>query len=221
MEAVVFDFDGVIVDSERLHDQALRQVCAPLGFDWSGDAWVGWPDAEVFIELHRRRGESLHPSRLASLLDAKTAVVLDQVRAGMYHPYAGSLELLREAATRARVGVCSAGLREQIEPVLEAFGVRAVISTIVSFEDTPRSKPDPAPYRLAAERLGVSPARSIALEDSPRGVASAKAAGFTVVALGHTSPRESLAAADHFAPTSAGLTAAMLASLLDARADSD
>lgn len=192
MEALVFDFDGVIVDSEHLHDQALREVCRPLGFEWSGEPWVGWPDAEVLIELHRRRGEALAHTRLAELLAKKTEAVVRQVEAGLYRPYAGSLELMRSGAAHTRIAVCSAGLRGQIVPVLESFGVMPLVTALVAYEDSARSKPDPAPYLLAAERLGARPARSVAIEDSPRGVASARGAGFRVVAVGHTSARDDL-----------------------------
>lgn len=195
MRALLLDFDGVIVDSEHLHDQALRAICEPMGFAWEGDAWVGWPDAEVFIELYRRRGEELPPERLAALLREKTRVVLGQVREARYRAYPGVIELIKEAARTVPVAVCSAGLRGQIVPVLEFLGVDMHIMTVVAHEDTPRSKPDPAPYLLGASRLGVEPRECVAIEDSPRGVASARAAGCTVVAVEHTSPRARLAEA--------------------------
>lgn len=221
MDAVVFDFDGVIVDSENLHDEALRDVCAPLGFSWEGEPFVGWPDADVLIELHRRRGIELSEKRLAELLEIKTRAVLRQVAAGLYHPYAGSVELIRAAAARGPVGVCSAGLRGQIIPVLERLDVLRDVAAVVSYEDTRASKPDPAPYLLAADKLGVDPARSVAIEDSPRGVASARAAGYRVVAVGHTSTRERLTQAHRFAPRISDLTLATLSGLFDARDDSD
>ncbi len=216
MQAVVFDFDGVIVDSEILHDEALRAVCNPLGIDWEGHPWIGWPDAEVLREVFNRRGEPLPDARLAELLHAKTEVVLKQVHAGLYSPYPGSIELVRAAAAVAKVAVCSAGMRDQIIPVLEHLGVLSLLSTLIAYEDTTRSKPDPQPYALAATRLSANPARCIAIEDSPRGVSSARAAGFTVIAVGHTTPRESLTAAHQFAPSTASLSIATLQSLIAA-----
>lgn len=195
MRALLLDFDGVIVDSEHLHDLALREVCEPMGFAWSGDAWVGWPDAEVFIELHRRRGEALAAERLAALLEQKTAVVQAQVRDRLYRAYPGIIGLIRETAREVPVAVCSAGLRGQIVPVLEFLGIASEITAVVAFEDTPRSKPDPAPYLLGAERVGVPASECVAIEDSPRGVASARAAGCAVIAVAHTSPVERLSAA--------------------------
>lgn len=221
MQAVVFDFDGVLADSEHLHDLALREICTPLGFTWSGDAWIGWPDADVFRELFRRRGEDLDEERLARLLEAKSGVVIKQVRDGLYRPYPGIIELVQSLAPTLPIGVCSAGLREQVLPVLEQFGVRERLSCVVTFEDTPRSKPDPAPYLLAAERLGVAPASALAIEDSPAGVASAHAAGFRVLALGHTNPRDALRTAHHFVPSARALTSAVLRSFFEAQEDSD
>lgn len=205
MRGLLMDFDGVIADSEALHDEALRAVCAPLGFSWDGEPFVGWPDAEVFVHLYREAGRELTAEELADLLERKTEVVLGQVERGLYRPYPGAVELIREAATRARVAVCSAGLRDQIAPVLERFGVAPSISALVSAEDTPRTKPAPDPYLLGAKRLGVGPGECFAVEDSERGVASAKAAGCIVVGVGHTTARERLSAADWFVPRLEGL----------------
>ena len=218
MRAIVFDFDGVIVDSERLHEEALREVCEPLGFEWRADAWVGWPDAEVFVELHRRRGEELPAPRLSELMCVKTEVVLRQVERGLYKPYDGAVELVRESARLCRVGVCSAGTRDQIEPVLSRIGLRESVSALVAFGDTARSKPDPAPYLLAIERLGVPAREAAAVEDSPRGVASARSAGLTVVAVGHTSSRESLGGAHLYVERIAELRADTLRVLVAERA---
>lgn len=221
MDALVLDFDGVIVDSERLHDEALRVVCAPLGIGWEGHPWVGWPDAEVMHEVLARAGMiggTEREARVRSLLEEKTSVVLEQVRRGRYEAYPGSVELIGSAAEVAKVGVCSAGLREQILPVLEQLGVLRHLSTVVAWEDTPRGKPDPAPYRLAAERLGVRPERCIAIEDSARGVASATGAGMTVVAVGHTTHKEALGQAHRFVESIGELTVEGLRALCSARA---
>lgn len=204
----------MIVDSEHLHDVALRAVCEPLGFSWSGDAWVGWPDAEVFAELYRRRGEPLSDAALASLLEVKTKVVLDQVQRDLYEPYPGVLELIRAASKEMPVLVCSAGLRGQIEPVLEKFGVRGCVRGIVAYEDTPRSKPDPAPYLLGAQRAGAEPRDCVAIEDSVRGVTSARAAGCVVVAVAHTTEAPKLAAAHRVVDTIGQLSVAQLRDLV-------
>jgi len=198
MRGLLMDFDGVIADSEALHDEALRAVCEPLGFRWGGEPFVGWPDAEVFVHLHRDSGRDLSAEGLADLLARKTEVVLEQVRSGLYRAYPGAVELIRDAARSVPVAVCSAGLRDQIVPVLEMFGVSSVVRAVVSAEDTPRTKPAPDPYLLGADRIGIAAADCVAVEDSERGVAAAKAAGCITIGVGHTSARERLRAADWF-----------------------
>lgn len=206
MLAAVFDFDGVIADSESLHDEALRAVCEPLGFRWEGEPFVGWPDPEVLVHLFAQRGTPLDPAHLRELLDRKTGVVLEQVADGRYRAYPGAVELIRAISERLPVAVCSAGMRAQVAPVLEHFGVAAHLSAMVTIEDTARTKPDPMPYLLAAERIGVAPASCVVVEDSPRGAAAARAAGCVVIGVGHTTAREDLEPLDLFAPTIAGLT---------------
>lgn len=210
MDALVLDFDGVIVDSEVLHDEALREVSRPLGASWEDHPWIGWSDDDALREILVRCGQPPKPDIIERLLREKTRVVLEQVAADRYAPYPGVIELIREAAGNTKVGVCSAGLREQIVPVLERLGVLQLLSAIVAWEDSPRGKPHPDPYLLAAERLHARPEHSIAIEDSPRGVHSALAAGFTVIAVGHTSPRQALSHAHHYAETIAQVATSSL-----------
>jgi HAD superfamily hydrolase (TIGR01509 family) len=200
MDALMLDFDGVIAHSEHLHDQVLKALCEPLGLTWEGEPFVGWPDADVLRHVFAQRGDPLTPERLRELLDRKSDLVLQQIREGLYQPYPGVVELVREAASQMPVAVCSAGMREQILPVLARFGIGPLVRSVVAIEDTPRTKPHPAPYLEAARRLGVRPERAVAIEDSPRGVESALAAGVRVLAVGHTTPPSQLARAHAFAP---------------------
>lgn len=200
MDALVLDFDGVIAHSEHLHDQVLKALCEPLGLTWEGEPFVGWPDADVLLHLFAQRGEPLTPGRLEELLAIKTGLVLQQIREGLYQPYPGVVELVRVAAGHVPVAVCSAGMREQILPVLARFGIGPLVRTVVAIEDTPRTKPHPDPYLEATRRLGVRPERTVAIEDSPRGVESALAAGLRVLAVGHTTPAAKLQRAHAFAP---------------------
>ncbi len=217
MRALLLDFDGVIVDSEHLHDQALRAVCAPLGFDWPGEPFIGWSDADVLRHLHAARDSPLTARALDDLLARKTEVVLRQVRAGLYRAYPGAIELIEAASEAGPVGVCSAGMRAQIEPVLAQLGVLPRLSTIVSVEDVALSKPDPAPYLLAAERLALEPRSCVAIEDSPRGVTAAKGAGCFTIAVAHTTSPAQLAHADHILTSLSGVTPPDLAAMLRER----
>lgn len=217
MDALVLDFDGVIAHSEHLHDQVLKALCEPLGLTWEGEPFVGWPDADVLRHLFAQRGQPLPPERLQELLATKTGLVLQQIREGLYQPYPGVIELVRDAASQMPVAVCSAGMREQILPVLARFGVGPLVRTVVAIEDTPRTKPHPDPYLEAARRLGVTPERAVAIEDSPRGVESALAAGFLVLAVGHTTPSSRLSRAHAFAPSLTDVSLSGLRALVAAQ----
>ena len=208
----MFDLDGVIVDSEPLHAEALASVCGTHGVPFDGPRFVGWSDASAMRKAFDEAGKVASEAQFAELLDRKNRRLLDSLRNGRIRPYPGVVHLVRAlCAARVPLAVCSAALRREIEPTLETLGLTDSFQVIVGCEDAPRTKPHPDPYLLAAERLGAAPARSIAIEDSPHGVASAKDAGFTVFALGHTTPPERLARADQWRPTIAALAPDLIA----------
>jgi beta-phosphoglucomutase-like phosphatase (HAD superfamily) len=103
---------------------------------------------------------------------------------------------VRWTAERVPVALVSAALRDEIEPVLDSAGLRDAFSVVLAQDDVTRGKPDPQPYLLAAERLGIAPAGLLAFEDTDVGVASAKAAGATVAGLTRTLGAERMAQAD-------------------------
>lgn len=216
MQALVFDFDGVIVDSERVHGRALRAVCAPFGpefQDFPDDRFVGWPDAEALRAIFAGGGLTLGKPVLAELLASKHRYILERLRNRELAPYPGVLDLIRAAADAVPIGVCSAAMGAEIRAALQALEVLDRFSAIVGVEDAPLSKPDPAPYALAAARLGADPGRCVAIEDSVNGVASAKEAGYRVAAVGHTTHRSLLARADLFVERIASLNVPRLEAL--------
>ena len=212
--AVIFDFDGVIVDSEPAHARAIEFALAELGMPFPGrenyGRYIGRGDRECFIEVAREQGRNLSGVELERLVSCKAGAFLRSAREGAIRPYAGTVALLREAAQRGPVGVCSGSLRDSVQPVLESLGLLARLSVMVTASDVARNKPDPAPYLLAAERLGLPPQDCIAIEDSPTGIRSARAAGYTVHALCHSFPRDRLTDAHRVHESSAGLTVAHL-----------
>lgn len=211
-EAIVFDLDGVIVDSEPLHAEALASVCRAHGVAFDGPRFVGWSDAAALRQAFGDAGKEATDAQFADLLDRKNRRLLDSLHNGRIRPYPGVINLVRAlCAARVPLAVCSAALRREIEPTLEKLGLTDSFTAIVGCEDAPRTKPHPDPYLLAAERLGVSPARSIAIEDSPHGVAAARDAGYVVYALGHTTPAERLSRANHFRMTIAALAPELIA----------
>ncbi|GAB4362165.1 MAG: HAD family phosphatase [Deltaproteobacteria bacterium] len=204
---MVFDFDGVIVDSEPVHWRAFREVLAPLGIplSWEDytDRYMGFDDRDAFREAFRSRGRELPADRLAELISAKSrafhAILSEGIR-----PLPGAVPLVRSIRSRGiPLAVCSGALRTDIDPILASLRLSDCFDRIVSAEEVERSKPDPASYRLAwsalkerfPERITV-PERSLAVEDTPAGIASAKGAGLSVLAVAGSHPREELEGAD-------------------------
>jgi len=209
VDAVVFDLDGVIADSEGLHAEALHQVGRSIGLHTDLTQYIGWSDADALADMLAGAGTAR--PRIEDLLDAKSreySRLLGRLRA-----FPGAAELVRACAQRWRVGLCTATLRHDAHAALERLGLAQCFHAMVVFEDAPQSKPDPAPYRLVAQRLGVAPNRCLAVEDSERGVASAAGAGLSVLAVGHTTGRERLDRAHAFVPSLAGLDADALESI--------
>lgn len=217
MDAVIFDFDGVLMDSEALHARVIQQTLEPLGLAVELDHIVGVADPDVFARAFASAGQALSEELLGQLLEQKRRRTVHEFRSGAAVPFPGAIELLRAAAARGPVAVCSAATRAEIEAALDALGVLGHIGTIVSVDQVARTKPDPEPYRLAAQRLGVRPSRCVAIEDSPTGLASALGAGMTVAAVLHTTPLERLRGAHTHIASIAQLTLEHLESLVRAR----
>lgn len=206
MDAMVFDFDGVLADSEPIHLKCFRQVLGLIGVELNEqdyyDKYVGYDDRGCFRAVLADRGLTCDEPQIKAMIEAKSKIV-QRVIAESVRPLAGSVELVRSAAeARIPLAICSGALRREILLAVEAIGLGDAFSQIVSAEDVARGKPDPAGYRLAVARLSASagrelrPARTIAVEDSPAGIDSAKAAGLKVLAVTNSCPGESLQAAD-------------------------
>ncbi|KPV41387.1 hypothetical protein AN478_02065 [Thiohalorhabdus denitrificans] len=192
LQAFVFDFDGVIVDSEPAHYRAFQAVLEPLGQGYGWDEYlahyIGFDDRDGFREAFRRGERELAEADLEGLIEAKSAAFDRELAAGL-EPIPGAVECVRRLGELLPLAVCSGALRQEIEPTLAALGIAEEFRVVVSAEDVAHSKPDPASYRLAVERLGESlgkplePAACAAIEDTPTGAASARGAGLWVVGL--------------------------------------
>lgn len=190
MRAIIFDFDGVIVDSEPLHEEALRAAARALGMDVPHERYateyVGYDDRDCFRAVARDHGRTLTPEELERFGSLKRDAVAGMLAAGRAAPWPGAVELVREAAEFAPLAVCSGALRAEIEPVLRALKISSCFREVVSADDVEKSKPDPACYLLTAARLGVSPASCTAIEDTPTGAQAARDAGMRVIGVCHT-----------------------------------
>lgn len=189
---VIFDMDGVLIDSEPLHFLATQEILATHGVPMSEADYYGryiaYSDREIM--------ELLIPDASArpAAAEAKSRRYLALAAAGI-PPFADGLELLRRT-DGWRVALATGSMRHEAELALASLGIRERFQTIVTREDCVHGKPHPEPFLRAADGLGVSPGRCVAIEDSPGGIQAAKAAGMACVAVTHSCPRERLLGAD-------------------------
>lgn len=210
-EAVIFDFDGVIVDTEPLHFAALQRLLEPLGLGFSWEQYVetymGFDDRDAFIEAYKTRRTGLSARELQSCIDRKADIFQEIIRDGII-AYPGVVDLIRSIhASQTPLAICSGALRSDITPILEMLGISDCFDIVVTAEDVAKSKPDPECYRLAHarlndfRRLNLTPVNVLAIEDTPAGIAAAKGAGLSVIAVTNSYPATHLSQADHIVDT--------------------
>ncbi len=193
--AIVFDFDGVLADSEPLHLRAYQEVLAPLGITLTREEYyarlLGYDDVGVFRSVGEAAGLTLDAGRMAALIEEKSRV-FDSLIADTDVLYPGAGECVARLSEAYPLGIASGALRQEIVAVLRHAGLERRFRFIVSAEDTARSKPAPDPYVRAAALHGLPPACCLAIEDSRWGIESAAAAGLCCVAITHTYPEREL-----------------------------
>ena len=201
IRAVVFDFDGVLANSEGLHYAAFRDVLDDEGVTLAEvdyyERYLGYDDRGVFdAVLPATADRQAHVARLV----AKKANRLELLERDRSLLFPGAAEAVRRMAGHLPVAIASGALRPEIERVLGREGLTPHFVAIVGAEDVPASKPAPDPYlravALVAERTGqdVTPSACVAVEDSRWGLESAKRAGLRTIAITHTYPASELQA---------------------------
>ena len=182
IEAVVFDMDGVIVDSEHVWNEAREALARERGGRWHGGAqrdMMGMSSLEWSRYMHDVIGLAEPPEEIS-------AEVVRRLQ-GIYRTELplidGAVEAVRRLADRWRLGLASSSNRELIDLVLDLAGLVPYFEATISSEEVARGKPSPDVYLETARRLGVDPGRCAAIEDSASGIRSAKAAGMRVVAV--------------------------------------
>jgi len=184
IRAVVFDLDGVIIDSEQVWEEVRRGYVAEHGREFRPDTQqrlMGMSTGEWSRHLAEDVGVGLPAERVA-------AEVLDRMAARYREKLPlipGSVEAVRRIAERFPVGLASSAARVLIDQVLESAGLTGVFRTTLSTEEVPRGKPAPDVFLTAADRLGADPAECAAIEDSSNGLRAAAAAGMAVICVPH------------------------------------
>lgn len=195
-KAVLFDMDGVIVDSEPLHVAAFQATLRRYGHDLSDEQYkqhfAGKTDEAGFNQYFDFVGETVD---LSVVMDEKAKEYL-RLAADRLVPYPGVIELIRELADKTvPLGLVTGSLRAEAEVTLKAFDIEQYFSIIVAAEDISKSKPSPEGYLKGAEALGVHPEKCVVIEDAPSGVRAAAAAGMRCLAVATTHTPEELAGA--------------------------
>ena len=181
-DAILFDFDGVLVDSEPVHYACWKEVLAPFGVDlpWDvyADSCIGVADREMIRQFADNLGVDF--DELWAQYPRKKELFRSRNEAEVQF-LPDTLGVVREVAERYKLAVVSSSARIEIEPVLIRAGIRPLFEAMVCGSEVPRLKPAPDPYLRAAELLGA--ARPLVVEDSDAGEQSGRAAGFDVLRL--------------------------------------
>ena len=195
LQAIIFDFDGVIANSEPLHLRAFQQALGDEGLFLSADEYytryLGFDDVGTFQALSRDRRLAWSARQVGQLVTRKGVTLQEMVHSGdVLFPGAG--DFIRLAAAKVPIAIASGALGAEIRRTLEREQLAGLFAAVVAAEDTPVGKPAPDPYLralvLLSEATGARVAASecVAVEDSPWGLQSARAAGMHTVAVAQT-----------------------------------
>ena len=208
IEAVVFDLDGVLIDSEHVWDEARQGLAEERGGRWSENAsrdMMGMSSLEWSRYMREEVGIAEPPEEIS----AEVVRRLERIYRDDLPLVEGAVEAVERLAAHWPLGLASSSNRELIDLVLELSGLARFFAATVSSEEVARGKPAPDVYLEAARRLGVRPERCAAVEDSENGILAAKAAGMRVLAIpnpDYPPHAEALAAADEVLGSLAKLT---------------
>lgn len=220
MRAVIFDFDGVLVDSEPLHYRSLRECLVPEGIVVDEQEYVanyvGYNDREtirVALERHGRPSSREHVSAVVARKAAEYQALVSEVP---FFP--GVRALVSGLAARMPLAIASGARHDEIEGIVTTGGLRPYFLAIVGAEDVRNTKPHPEPYLTALRSLrkrepDLLAPECVVIEDSRPGIAAGLAAGMKVLGVAHTHPASYLTAAHHVVPSLAQVTPETLLAL--------
>lgn len=195
MHAIIFDFDGVIADTEPLHYEGLRRTLTDIGItlteaDYYAN-YLGFDDRGCILEALRVHRRPATPSLVQELMQKKAEAYLASVRDHLVI-FPGVVAFVEQAAASYPIAIASGALRPEIELILEQAGIRKAFRHITSAEDVTHGKPDPEPFLHALAGLNrahsspIAPASCLVIEDSLPGIRAAKSAGMKVLAVANT-----------------------------------
>lgn len=188
MEAFIFDMDGVIIDSEPLHSRVKMETFAHFGLPFDeGDLaqYMGRTSVDIFSDVLKK--EHRTDVSVQEIVNYKHAHYLELAVGGALEAIPGSLELIaRLRAAGVPLALATSSWRRVVDAILVQFDLTEAFASVISGSELPKSKPNPAIYRLSAEALGVDPRKCVVLEDTAAGVAAAKGAG--MYCIGFRSP---------------------------------
>ena len=197
--AIIFDFDGVLADTEALHLRAIQDALASHGHILDDtvyrERYLGYGDRDIFVELARDSGWMLDPSALDALMMLKAERYRHHLAAGQAL-YATAAACVGCLSAKFPLAIASGSLRAEIRDILAAGGLLDSFRAIVGADDVAAGKPAPDPYLRAAALLGVEPPSAVAIEDSRWGLESARAAGMRTIGITTTYSASALTLAD-------------------------
>ena len=217
--AAIFDMDGVLVDTYQSHFRSWREMAASEGLQFSEEDFAptfGRTSREIIAHFW---GKDRYDDAQIAELDRRKEAAFRRIIAADFPAMPGAVDLLRTLhGAGFRLAVGSSGPPENVQLIVDELDARSLFGAIVTGDDVTRGKPDPQVFLLAAERLGVPPARCAVVEDAAVGVAAANAAGMTSIGLLSTGrTRADLAAARAIVRSLSEISPSMLQNLIAER----
>jgi HAD superfamily hydrolase (TIGR01509 family) len=227
LRALVFDFNGVLVNDEPLHLLLFQRVLAEEGIRLEAAdyyaKYLGFDDRGCFEAALAEAGQESTSGRIVRLIARKAAYYQEEVRRDGYPFFPGAIELVREAASRMPLVLVSGALRDEVVGALRQAGIESAFKRLITAEDVERGKPDPEGYALAVAALNseaplpprlIHPHECAAIEDSPAGLEAAAAAGLRTVGVAQTYSADALGGAEIVLERLEGTTLELLLSRL-------
>jgi HAD superfamily hydrolase (TIGR01509 family) len=216
LRAVIFDFNGIIVDDEPIHFELFQRVLKEEGIKLTEAdyyaRYLGCDDRGAFTTAYREHGRAFSRSKLAQLIERKAAYYQQDIKSKM-KVFPGVRTLVPHLAQKLPLAIASGALRNEIEIILSGIGLSAHFRAIVSAEDVTRGKPEPQIFLKALAQLNValssnhpiSPAECLVIEDSKEGIRGARRAGMKCLAVTNSHPAELLNEADSIVDSLEGI----------------